>query len=548
MSQTSRHKRLWLAVFMAALTVLALLLRRGNSFSRDTQSKENAARPKSDVADTNQSVPVLSSDLKAGRALAEQVCGSCHIFPEPEIADRFTWANGILPRMSVWLGYDTVTWTNEPGGGEVIASGKVPNEPLVDLPALKLIHDYYLSTAPLQPLPQINKPELKIGLKHFRVRKSPHRTGHPMTTFVKIDERAKLLLVGDAGTKKVSMLKPDGTLAGSFDMPNPIVHLLARADGFYATMIGSLFPSDLAEGQLVRIQMSAGNGGNNFAAKGTLLSQLRRPVECAVADLNGDGREDVIVASYGNVLGHFSWYEQNSDGSFQEHVLLERPGAVGVKVHDFDGDGRPDIVVVMAQAHEAISLFVNRGAGQFEEKIITQKHPGWGFTHLEIVDFNNDGQQDLLVTNGDNGDNVLFPNCVKPYHGIRLYLNEGRGQFREAWFYPIYGAYHALARDFDLDGDLDIAAISFFPDYFGEVKESFTYLENEGGLKFAASTFVQSTSGRWITMDAGDLDGDGDIDIVLCASNRSFGDVPKPLAENWEQRGTSVLLLENTVR
>jgi hypothetical protein len=112
----------------------------------------------------------------------------------------------------------------------------------------------------------------------------------------------------------------------------------------------------------------------------------------------------------------------------------------------------------------------------------------------------------------------------------------------------MYGAYRALARDFDLDGDLDIAAISFFPDYFGPVKESFTYLENLGDLKFAASTFVQSITGRWITMDAGDLDGDGDADIVLGASNRSFGDVPRALADNWEQRGPSILLLENTVR
>src|SRR5262245_7408601 len=68
-----------------------------------------------------------SPDLKAGRELAQQVCGSCHIFPEPDLADRFTWANGILPRMSYWLGYDTVSWTNEPGGDQVLASGKIPN-------------------------------------------------------------------------------------------------------------------------------------------------------------------------------------------------------------------------------------------------------------------------------------------------------------------------------------------------------------------------------------------------------------------------------------
>jgi len=67
-------------------------------------------------------------------------------------------------------------------------------------------------------------------------------------------------------------------------------------------------------------------------------------------------------------------------------------------------------------------------------------------------------------------------------------------------------------------------------------------------MKFTASTFVQSIAGRWITMDAGDLDGDGDADIALGASNRSFGDVPKALSASWQESGPSVLLLENTIR
>jgi hypothetical protein len=445
--------------------------------------------------------------------------------------------------MSYWLGYDTVNWTNEPGGDQVVASGKVPKEPVIDLAGLKLIHNYYLSSAPLETLPQERKPELKPELKHFRVRRSNYRKGQAGTTMVKIDERSKMIYVADAGTKKLITLKSDGTLGGSRDMPNPIVHLLAGADGFYATQIGSVLPSDSAEGGVVRLR-----GAGDSAPYQSLLTGLRRPVECATADLNADGREDLVVANFGNILGGFSWYEAKADGSYEEHILIERPGAVGVKVHDFDKDGRPDIVVVMAQAHEGISLFLNRGEERFEERIVTQKHPAWGFSHLELVDFNKDGEMDLLVTNGDNGDNVLFPNCVKPYHGVRLYLNQGKGQFTEAWFYPLHGAYRAVARDFDLDGDTDIAAISFFPDYWESAKESFVYLECQGGVKFAASTFVQSMAGRWITMDAGDLDGDGDADVVLGASNRSFGDVPRALSESWEQSGASVLLLENTVR
>jgi hypothetical protein len=525
------------------LAVWGLMRFRGDS----PVGPQNRAAP----IQTNLPAPAgipLAEDLKAGRALAEQVCGACHLFPEPDLADRFTWANGILPRMNDWLGYQSVDWTNEPGGHQVIASGKLPREPAIDLASLKLIHNYYLSTAPGQPSPQDLKPPLTLGLKHFKVRRSPHRTGNPMTTLVAIDERYKSILVGDAATKKLAVINAEGVLTTSIDMPSPIVHLVNRPDGFYATMIGSLLPSDLAQGFLTHLGIPADPHQLRLAVRRMLLHELHRPVQCEYADLNGDGRDDLVVASYGNILGHFSWFEQKPEGSYAEHLLLDRPGAVGVKVHDFDGDGRPDIVVVMAQAREGIWLFLNRGQGQFEERMVVQQHPAWGFSHLELADVNQDGKPDLLVTNGDNGDNVRFPNCPKRYHGVRLYLSDGKGEFHESWFYPMYGAYRALARDFDLDGDLDLAAISFFPDYFGPEKESFTYLENLGDLRFSASTFVQSITGRWITMDAGDLDGDGDFDIVLGASNRSFGDVPEGLADAWEKQGPSVLLLENTVR
>ncbi|MFN2441019.1 MAG: FG-GAP-like repeat-containing protein, partial [Chitinophagaceae bacterium] len=60
-----------------------------------------------------------------------------------------------------------------------------------------------------------------------------------------------------------------------------------------------------------------------------------------------------------------------------------------------------------------------------------------------------------------------------------------------------------------------IATISFFADYKNEPEESFIYLENTGSFKFKPYSLPESKSGRWLTMDAGDLDKDGDIDLVL---------------------------------
>ena len=106
-----------------------------------------------------------------------------------------------------------------------------------------------------------------------------------------------------------------------------------------------------------------------------------------------------------------------------------------------------------------------------------------------------------------------------------------------------------MARDYDMDGDLDIAAISFFPDYLRYPEESFVYLENIGDNQYKDFSFKESTSGRWIVMDAADMDGDGDIDIALGSfvGFTAAGDTTG-LSEAWLKSSPSVVVLENTTR
>lgn len=124
-------------------------------------------------------------------------------------------------------------------------------------------------------------------------------------------------------------------------------------------------------------------------------------------------------------------------------------------VRDLDGDGNLDIVALMAQGREGVYAFYNQGDGRFGTKPLLQFSPVFGCSDFTLADIDQDGDEDLLLVNGDNAD---FSPVLKPYHGVRVYRNEGDYEFAEAYYYPMYGATRILSQDFDADGDLDMAA------------------------------------------------------------------------------------------
>jgi hypothetical protein len=167
----------------------------------------------------------------------------------------------------------------------------------------------------------------------------------------------------------------------------------------------------------------------------------------------------------------------------------------------------------------------------------------YGSSYFELCDFNADGKQDILYTNGDNAD---YSAILKPYHGVRIYLNDGKNHFSQSWFSPMYGASMARAGDFDDDGDYDIAAISFFPDFKNHPEHGFIYFENNEG-HFTPHITSLAASSRWITMESADIDNDTDIDLILGALTFPNG-VPDSLFKVWRNNETSLLILKNNLR
>ncbi|MGZ8517985.1 MAG: FG-GAP repeat domain-containing protein, partial [Chitinophagaceae bacterium] len=451
-----------------------------------------------------------------------------HQFPEPELLNKVTWSNYVLPKMSGLFGLRHF------GMNRYIESG----DSVVLKPEVwHKIVEYYITQSPTELGKANSQLVIKKGLDQFIVYKPPFGVRNPATTMVSAGSLQKGFYFGDGLSQQVYLISREGTVVDSFAVQKGVADIRVSDTAMLALTMGVLQPSDSKDGKLLSINTLT-------KEEVVLMDSLQRPVHATYADLNMDNLEDIVVCEFGNNSGQLAWYENKGQNKYTVHILRPLPGAIKTEVYDFNKDGLPDLVAMMAQGDEGIFIYYNQGNNTFKEQRILQLPPSYGSNYFELVDFNNDGYPDIIATNGDNGD---YPPVLKAYHGIRIYINDGNNNFKEKIFLPINGAGKACAKDFDGDGDLDIASISFFPDYKSNPEEGFVYWKNTGKLSFEPSSFTDVTAGRWMTMDAGDIDQDGDIDLVLGNAAFTIGAVPDSLIKKWNEYSPSVLVLKNTL-
>ena len=106
-----------------------------------------------------------------------------------------------------------------------------------------------------------------------------------------------------------------------------------------------------------------------------------------------------------------------------------------------------------------------------------------------------------------------------------------------------------LAADDDLDGDWDFAVLAYFADFAHTPEESFVFPENKDPQQYRFQSHVtqQATSGRWLVMDQGDYDHDGDPDLLLGAYALPLHTPNAALSDRWRRERAVLLLLENTI-
>ena len=269
--------------------------------------------------------------------------------------------------------------------------------------------------------------------------------------------------------------------------------------------LGELFPSDLRIGAVVVLE----NDGNQRFTRRVAAEGIPRVADVRAGDLDGDGDLDLAVAAFGYDHGETLWLENRGGWAFEAHVLQRFSGAVNALVTDLDDDDALDIVALISQEWEEIWAFP--GPRRRQELLWGTTNPDYGSSWITLVDLDRDGDPDILHSNGDAFD--YAPENSRPWHGVQWLENRGGLEFVPHRIADLSGASSPQATDLDGDGDLDVAVVSAYNQWDDEAAHSLVWLENNGRMQFAMHRIARSPT-HLITLAAGDLDNDGDADLV----------------------------------
>ncbi len=410
-------------------------------------------------------------------------------------------------------------------------------KPLLSKEEWNSLKEYILALAPdsLNSIPKMEYKKLD-GFKNRRLDLDSIPGSMNFTYLNYQNEENKLVYANLSG--QVSELQMDtGKSIIQAYFNNPVIGY-SVPEGRYITTIGQLNPTQVETGEIFEK-----HEGNYIAFGG----YLHRPVHTLVKDLDKNGLEEIIVCEFGDLVGKLSMFVKDEDGAYQKRVMLNQPGAIRTIAKDMNQDGKEDLVVLMAQGDEGIGILYQEEGLKFRYERVLRFSPVYGTSWFELVDYDGDGDEDIITANGDNADKSYVP---KPYHGFRIFINDGQNNFEQAFFYPMYGATRVISRDFDQDGDLDFCLLATFPNYDMEPLLPLVYLENEDAENYLFSSKVldRPEEGRWLLVDAGDVDRDGDEDIILGPFTYIFTPVPEHLNTYWQQKGPDLLILENTLK
>jgi FG-GAP-like repeat len=485
----------WLAVGVVVVVAIGAWLLLGRTGKQQTVDMEAVRRD------------ALS---EASTAQVRTACSTCHVFPQPDILPRDYWPVAVR------------------GMFQIAARRGITIPVSVDRAMA-----WYVFQAPEQLPAAPGRTDAGPGPLRWSREPwhpedvSPEAGQRPAVTHVQM---ASLLggsgldvLVSDVSTNRVYALRPyepnqKAVVIGSVPNPGRLAVTDLDRDGrtdLLVAALGQLAPTNDPVGSVVWFRRT---GPQSFQPV-VLADSLGRVADVQAADLNGDGRTDLLVAVFGWMQnGELLWLENTGSGpdhpSFVRHILDSRSGFTDVRAADLNHDGRLDVVALIAQEFQQVMVYWGEDGGYRPETVYQAPNPDWGYTGLEVADFTGNGYPDLIVTNGDNLDLTV----AKPFHGVGLLENLGDGRFEYRHITSMYGAHRAVPVDLSGDGLPGLLVSAWLPPTVVErapaPREALIWLERVGPTQLVRRV-LKSDGVDHMTMAVGDATGDGRPDIAL---------------------------------
>ena len=462
-----------------------------------------------------------------GQALATVNCARCHTAPNPAQLPPEEW-----PYLLAWMGNYLGYRADIPIDSRLVATNFVPPQPLVTRDEFDAIRNYFLTQSAVDYVPPPLLPNPPVSPVFEPV---PLPLTNSYVSMVAFDPTPGVILVGTY--HPTSLLVLSNGIPTAFAVPSEPVTFERLGPIRRVALMGHL-GYNAGVGQIVDYNTSD-------RTQKTVADHLPRVADHVTADIDGDGHDDLVVCGFGDYpYGRVSIFWGGTDKP-QEQVLLEEPGAVWCDVADLDGNGKKDIIVTIANNKPRIIAFVNQGGRRFVQRTIEERPVGWGYNRCLLVDWDGDGRKDIVALSGNNLE--LRGRPLKSWHGIHVLHNDGGWHFHEILFEPLPGAMDVAAGDFDGNGRVDLAVTAFCPDWRNPFPTTFLLLLQQPDGSVQRATIDNQYWNRWMRVTAADVDKDGHTDLLLGAAEAESG-IPQEYASHYHEliKGKpTVLLLHN---